>query len=81
MARPILSLSPKATEAFRLKTTAWVCKPCGARLTLDPDGADDDVVRCPTCQAKLGKLAAFKRPDEAGQVRARKVPLQDPPKV
>lgn len=77
MARPILSLSPKATEAFRLKTTAWVCKPCGAKLTLDPDGADDDVVRCPSCQAKLGKLAGFKR-DEAGSVRARRVPTPPP---
>lgn len=53
----------------------WLCKPCGAQFSL-PEGPEDTVVRCPSCNAKLGKLAAFNPTDgSAPKVRARLAPV------
>ena len=65
--RPILRLKnpPKLPPP---PPTPWKCKPCGTELipaeAVDAEGA----VRCPACNARLGRLEDFK-PD--GKVRAR----------
>ena len=52
----------------------WKCKPCGALIVLTGSEPDDAVIRCPSCNARLGVAAHFKAeaPDTA-KVRARRV--------
>jgi hypothetical protein len=53
----------------------WLCKPCGARLTPDPALAPEEPVRCPACNAKLGKAADFANPQPGfPRLRARPAP-------
>ncbi|MCR5879706.1 hypothetical protein [Phenylobacterium sp. J367] len=50
---------------------AWKCKPCGTRLDVPEDSDPEAVVRCPSCNANLGKAGQFLS-DPPGKVRARK---------
>ena len=52
---------------------SWACKPCGAKFDPPAEGEDDTAVRCPSCNAKLGKLAAFRAPEAATGLRARRL--------
>lgn len=52
----------------------WKCKPCGALVVLTGQEADDAIIRCSSCNARLGLAGNFK-PDapDAGKVRARRL--------
>ncbi|WP_372781924.1 hypothetical protein [Phenylobacterium sp.] len=69
--RPILrlktALAPKAAAPL-----AWRCKPCGAAVEVAPALADEDEVRCPSCNAALGRAGQFRAdPPQLQRIRAR----------
>jgi hypothetical protein len=68
--RPTLSLklSPPKAPVWR-----WKCKPCGAALEIGADLADADAVRCPACNARLGRAEQFRADPPDAKVRARRV--------
>ncbi len=37
----------------------WKCKPCGARVELPAQASPETVVRCPACNARLGRMEQF----------------------
>lgn len=49
----------------------WKCKPCGKAFTPAPDAADDEAVRCPNCNARLGLAGEFRTEPTPARVRAR----------
>jgi len=50
----------------------WKCKPCGAGFDVAVTLADDDAVRCPKCNARLGRAAQFRSdPPDVDHIRAR----------
>ncbi len=63
-----LKASPPKTPVWR-----WKCKPCGAALEIGADLADADPVRCPACNAKLGRAEQFRSDPPDAKVRARRV--------
>jgi hypothetical protein len=72
--RPTLSLK----NAPRLATVSaplvrWKCKPCGAPFEVSPSVSGHETVRCPACNARLGRAEQF-RTDEplVSGVRARR---------
>ena len=83
--RPILSLKnpPKVVVPEGPKRPApppapppppqydWKCKPCGAGLSIEDGRADDVVMRCPSCNAKLGVVADFRADPPPARLRAR----------
>lgn len=51
----------------------WKCKPCGKGFD-PPEGApDEDTVRCPNCNARLGLVGDFKQDPPPNRLRARPV--------
>jgi DNA-directed RNA polymerase subunit RPC12/RpoP len=76
---------PRAKPAFRPRPAPvaapppkpsfdWKCKPCGKGLVVSPDLADDEAVRCPNCNARLGLARDFRSdPPNVEKVRARYV--------
>lgn len=52
----------------------WVCKPCGKRFDPPLEGEDEDAVRCPNCNARLGKLGGFRAEEPPSNLRARRLP-------
>ena len=57
---------------------AWKCRPCGAACYPPPELADDERVRCPSCNAKVGLAGDFKLdPPPLERLRAR--PAKAPP--
>lgn len=81
--RPILSLKnpPKLPPRGPVAPAApppaprhdWKCKPCGAGFSLEAEWTDEVVVRCPSCNAKLGTVADFRAEPTPAKVRARPV--------
>jgi DNA-directed RNA polymerase subunit RPC12/RpoP len=71
--RPILSLkNPPRVAAPPAPARRWKCKPCGAALEVPASLADEDAVRCPSCNARLGRAGQFRSEDpEQQKVRAR----------
>ncbi len=80
--RPILHLKfPPATPIAAPGAPAaespppaqiWKCKPCGKPFQVLSELADEDSVRCPACNARLGLAADFRAdPPELERVRAR----------
>mgnify|MGYP001029744657 CR=1 FL=1 len=82
--RPILSLKnpPKVippVPAAKLKAPQappppqhdWKCKPCGAGFSIDAALGDEEVIRCPSCNAKLGTAGDFRTDPLPNKVRAR----------
>ena len=73
--------APKALKPLRRPPPppepiyGWKCKPCGQGFDPPLDGADDDAVRCPKCNAKLGKAGDFKLTPVPTRLRARPVGL------
>ncbi len=56
---------PPATGDFK-------CKPCGARFDPPAELADEDSVRCPSCNARLGLASDFRAdPPNVEKLRAR----------
>lgn len=50
----------------------WKCKPCGTRFDPPAELADEDHVRCPSCNARLGVAADFRAdPPRVEKTRAR----------
>jgi len=50
------------------------CKPCGTRFDPPADLADEDSVRCPSCNARLGLASDFRAdPPNIEKLRARYV--------
>lgn len=53
-------------------TGDWKCKPCGTRFDPPTDLADEDSVRCPSCNARLGLASDFRSdPPNVAKLRAR----------
>jgi DNA-directed RNA polymerase subunit RPC12/RpoP len=75
--RPILRLKNPPPAAAPAPPAAaspqWKCKPCGAAFAVDPTLADADPVRCPACNARLGRAAQFRADGPGEGVRARRV--------
>jgi DNA-directed RNA polymerase subunit RPC12/RpoP len=74
---PRRTLSLKATPpSFKsmLKPQDWKCRPCGTVLQVLAEIGDDDYVRCPSCNARLGLAKDFRsRPPNVERLRARMV--------
>jgi hypothetical protein len=50
----------------------WKCKPCGTRFDPPVELADEDHVRCPSCNARLGLASDFRAdPPNVAKLRAR----------
>lgn len=74
--RPILSLknppAPKAPQPPAPKEQRWKCKPCGAAVVLTGAEPEDQVIRCPNCNAKLGLAGQFLSDPPSPKIRARR---------
>jgi DNA-directed RNA polymerase subunit RPC12/RpoP len=58
----------------KAKFVGWKCKPCGKGFEVSPELADEDAVRCPSCNARLGLARDFRSdPPNIDKVRARLV--------
>jgi DNA-directed RNA polymerase subunit RPC12/RpoP len=77
--RPILHLKfppsapivPVPVAAPR-KAQTWKCKPCGKAFEVASELPDEESVRCPACNARLGLAADFRaEPPDLDRVRAR----------
>jgi uncharacterized paraquat-inducible protein A len=75
--RPILSLkNPPKPKAPPPAPSRWKCKPCGALVEIAASMADEEAVRCPSCNARLGRVGQFRAEGpEQQKVRARPAPL------
>jgi len=85
--RPILHLKLGATPAQRSEaapppappaaapaTYTWKCRPCGTPFIPPAEGPDDEAVRCPACNARLGRAGDFRLdPPPLERLRARAV--------
>lgn len=54
IARPARPPAPEPPPAPAPAVGDWKCKPCGTRFDPATDLADEDSVRCPSCNARLG---------------------------
>lgn len=71
--RPILHLKTTVTLAPKEPKSEWRCKPCGSVVEIDPALADTDTVRCPACDAALGRAGQFRSdPPQIQRLRARR---------
>jgi DNA-directed RNA polymerase subunit RPC12/RpoP len=62
------------------KAQTWKCKPCGKPFQVLGELTDEDSVRCPACNARLGLAADFRSdPPNLEKVRAR-LAVEPPPK-
>ena len=53
-------------------TGDWKCKPCGTRFDPPAELADENSVRCPSCNARLGLASDFRSdPPNVAKLRAR----------
>jgi hypothetical protein len=63
-----------AAPAAKPSPLDWKCKPCGKSLAVPPELGDEDPVRCPSCNARLGLARDFRSdPPNLAKVRARMV--------
>ncbi len=51
----------------------WKCKPCGKGFDPPPGAPDDETVRCPNCNARIGLVGDFKQDPPPNRLRARPV--------
>ena len=74
--RPILRLkNPPNLPPMPPAPPSWKCKPCGTAFAPRAAANEDGDVRCPGCNARVGKLEDFTaRPPNAEKVRARPIP-------
>lgn len=58
----------------------WKCRPCGTPFVPPREGPDGEPVRCPACNARLGRAADFRLdPPPLDKLRARAVKVAPPP--
>jgi DNA-directed RNA polymerase subunit RPC12/RpoP len=88
--RPILTLkgaskppeapTPAAPSApVEAKPQLWKCKPCGKTFEVPAELGDEEAMRCPACNARLGLAKEFRVADpEQAKVRARPVARHEP---
>jgi DNA-directed RNA polymerase subunit RPC12/RpoP len=81
--RPILRLKGAADRPSPLSPpqplVRWKCRPCGAAFDPPTDIGLDEAVRCPKCNARLGKAADFRcEPPAFDRLRARPVAAPRP---
>jgi len=62
---PVPPLAPPVQPA-----AAWKCRPCGMGFDVAEDMGDEDWVRCPKCNARLGRAGDF-RAGRLEKLRAR----------
>ena len=73
------AFSPRPSRAPKREVPApvvygWRCKPCGTGLNVPADLTDEDSVRCPACNARLGLVKDFSGDEpNLAKVRARKL--------
>jgi putative FmdB family regulatory protein len=59
--RPTLHLkNPPARAQAPAPVIRWKCKPCGAPFEVSESLDDDEAVRCPACNARLGRADQFR---------------------
>jgi putative FmdB family regulatory protein len=59
--RPTLHLkNPPARTLAPAAVIRWKCKPCGAPFEVSQSLDDDEAVRCPACNARLGRADQFR---------------------
>lgn len=51
----------------------WKCKPCGQGFDPPTDAPEDQDVRCPSCNARVGKVGDFAMDPPPNRLRARRV--------
>jgi len=73
--RPTLHLkNPPSLSAPAPAAARWKCKPCGTLFQVDESLAATEVVRCPACNARLGRAGQFRvETGDTPGVRARLV--------
>lgn len=70
--RPILKLKVAVPLPVPHPPVKWKCKPCGTAFVA-AEAAQEDTVRCPKCNARLGLLADFEAdPPNEAKLRARR---------
>jgi hypothetical protein len=75
---PVTPMTPVAKPArptpVVAKTPDWKCKPCGTAFDVPAEVTDEESVRCPSCNAKLGLAKDFRdTPPNTSKLRARYV--------
>lgn len=71
--RPFRAAKPPPPPPPPAPTFGWKCKPCGQGFD-PPEGApDDESVRCPNCNARVGVVGDFKQDPPPNRLRARPV--------
>jgi hypothetical protein len=79
---PVRAPTPPPLAAPPAPSLVWKCRPCGASFEPPREGPDDEAVRCPACNARLGKAGDFRLdppPLERLRARAAKAPPPPPP--
>ena len=72
IARPARFSAPEPPPPPPPAVGDWKCKPCGTRFDPSPDLTDEDHVRCPSCNARLGLASDFRSdPPNVEKLRAR----------
>ena len=69
--RPLKFSKPPPAPAK--PTFGWKCKPCGEGFDPPVAAPEDQEVRCPSCNAKIGKAADFAKDTPPNRLRARRV--------
>jgi len=70
--KPVRPVIPEPPPPPPPATGDWKCKPCGARFDPPVELSDEDSVRCPACNARLGPAADFRAdPPRVEKLRAR----------
>jgi DNA-directed RNA polymerase subunit RPC12/RpoP len=62
---------PKESKPVERPSHGWKCKPCGAFFDPPAEGPDDEVVRCPGCNARIGVAGDFRQTSPPTRLRAR----------
>ena len=73
---------PAPAAAPAPATYTWKCRPCGTPFIPPSEGPDAEAVRCPACNARLGRAGDFRLdPPPLEKLRARAVKAAPPPPV
>jgi len=71
-APPMPGLRPAKPKPAVKATPKWKCRPCGAGFDVPAEAGDEDAVRCPSCNARVGRAADFRAdPPLLEKLRAR----------
>jgi len=65
---PVKAPPPPPPPSF-----GWKCKPRGKGFDPPAEGPDDEVVRCPNCNARVGVAGDFRADPPPARLRARPV--------